>query len=210
MSPYASARGTAAGHLVNLRGALDALGEQLREAVARAVGRAAGDALRDALHAALDAGRRGPARATPHAGLPQWWDSRDRPAWGRDPDEARYAAAYREDDRYADDYGEPNDEDAESGRADPGTPPRPSQDIRPRWVRALTAGVQAAAWWLRRGPGRPSLLGAAAVGLVAGLAAFAGGPLAGAAGVAASALALLALADAAREGAAALAGDDTP
>jgi hypothetical protein len=74
----------------------------------------------------------------------------------------------------------------------------------------LTAGVQAAAWWLRRSPGRPSLLGAACVGLLAGLAAFAGGPVAAATGVAASALALVTLADAARDGAAALAGDDTP
>jgi hypothetical protein len=90
MSPYSSAvsfgRGILAGHLVSLRGALEVLGEQLREAVARAVGRAAGDALRDALHATLDAGR-GPARSALHTGPPRWCDSRESPAWARDPDD---------------------------------------------------------------------------------------------------------------------------
>jgi hypothetical protein len=67
------------------------------------------------------------------------------------------------------------------------------------WSRAVAAGCQAAAWWLRRHPGPFALVAAAGVGVAAGVARLVSSPLvAGAAAAAASALGLLALADAAR------------
>ena len=42
-----------------------------------------------------------------------------------------------------------------------------------RWLRAIAAGLQAAAWWLRRHAGEVSLMVALAVGTVAGLAVLA-------------------------------------
>src|SRR4051794_27799636 len=93
----------------------------------------------------------------------------------------------------------------------PGRPSRPSPrapdrcparfaPLEGRWPRALAAGCHAAAWWLTRRPGPLSLLAALGVGLAAALAALFGGPAG--AGVAGTALALLALADTARSGAA--------
>jgi hypothetical protein len=73
--------------------------------------------------------------------------------------------------------------------------------------RALAVGCRAAVWWLDRHPGPFSLATAVGVGVVAGVAALVSGPtLAGASGVAASALALLALVDAVRSGRALLGG----
>src|SRR4029077_13582982 len=102
-----------------------------------------------------------------------------------------------------DDPGEPD----EAGPPWPGrraaTSDPPSVAPAPhggRLSRALAAGCQAAAWWLRRRPGPLSVLAALGVGLAAALAALFGGPAG--AGVAGTALALLALADTARSGAA--------
>ena len=68
-------------------------------------------------------------------------------------------------------------------------------------------GCQATAWWLRREAGRFTTLMALGVGLASTLAAYVAGPVLGAgAGLAGSALALAALSDAARSGAAALFG----
>ena len=66
----------------------------------------------------------------------------------------------------------------------------------------MAAGCQAASWWLRRHPGASSLVAAAGIGIAAGVATLVSSPLvAGASAVAASALGLLALADAARSAA---------
>ena len=70
------------------------------------------------------------------------------------------------------------------------------------WSRAVAAGCQAAAWWLRRHAGPFALLAAAGIGIAAGAATLVSSPLvAGASAVAASVLGLLALADAARRAA---------
>ena len=75
--------------------------------------------------------------------------------------------------------------------------------MRGRWGLALTAGLQAAAWWLRGRPGRLAALAALGVGAAAALAAYVAGPLlAAGAGLAGSALTLAALTDAARSSAA--------
>jgi hypothetical protein len=63
----------------------------------------------------------------------------------------------------------------------------------------VATGCQAAAWWLRRYTGPFSLIAATGIGIAAGVATLVHSPLvAGATAVAASAMGLLALADAAR------------
>jgi hypothetical protein len=173
-------------HVRRLRRALETLSAQVRAAVARVIGQATGDAVRDALTVILD----GPP-ARPDAEPPQeegLWPRR--PSWpgprydDYDPDEAPERHPEQE-------YGRHDDERDEAEAAD--------QQPPGRWARAVTAGCQAAGWWLRRHPGPFALAVAAGVGLAAGWAALAGGPLvAGTSAVVASALGVLALADAAR------------
>jgi hypothetical protein len=173
-----------AGHLDRLGRALEALAARVRDGLAGAIATVVGDAIAQALGAVLDdvaAGdiARGRARAQspgPHS----LWDQSRRPGWHDDPLDPSYA----EDDDYPDDAQRP---------APAAAPVR-----HRRWARALVAGAQAAAWWLRR-PGRGTLLAALGVGLAAGLASLAGGPVAAAAaGLAGTALGLAAVADAVR------------
>jgi hypothetical protein len=66
------------------------------------------------------------------------------------------------------------------------------------WSREVATGCQAAVWWLRRHPSPFALVAAVGVGVAAGVAALVGGPfVAGTSAVVASALGVLALADAA-------------
>jgi hypothetical protein len=82
----------------------------------------------------------------------------------------------------------------EADQESPADTPRPG-----RWPRAVAAGCQAAAWWLRRHPGPFALVAAAGIGVAACVATLASSPLvAGASAAVASALGLFALADAAR------------
>jgi hypothetical protein len=76
------------------------------------------------------------------------------------------------------------------------------------WVRALTAGLQAAAWWQRRGS-RYQVPAAVAIGALAAVGAYVGGAAA-AAGLGVSALTLPSLAEAVRSGSAVLAGFGRP
>jgi hypothetical protein len=185
---FPSSRAALARHLGRLRQGLDELGEQLREAVARAAGRSAGDAVSEAVHAAL-AGPEGQphglsGRPSPSSQAP------DDPSWWRDAEElgpgGQFGPDYFDDRTYFEDADEP------------GEGPGPTDAPRAgRWGRAVAAGLQAAAWWVRRHPGRASLLAALAVGAVAGLASLLG-HAAGAAGLVVSALGLACVADLAR------------
>jgi hypothetical protein len=192
--PFSSSRALLSRHLGRLRQGLDDLGEQLREAAARAVGRSAGDAVSEAVHAALGGpgGQARPAPAPAH-GLtrhPSSWDAADDPSWWGEAEEVGPGGQLADDDlgdrRYFDHYPERDE-----------GPVAPGGQHSARWARAVAAGLQAAAWWVQRHPGRASLLAALAVGAAAGLVSLLG-HAAGAAGLVASALGLACLADLAR------------
>lgn len=83
----------------------------------------------------------------------------------------------------------------------PDQPDQPlrQEALRSRWIRAVAAGVEACAWWLRRQTARCSLLTALSLGAASTAAAFVAGP-----GLVASAFQLLALAEAVQAGASVL------
>ncbi len=200
-SPFRAVGRLVAEQCRRLHQALESLASEVRAAIARAVGQAAGEAAREALLVVLHGppptgdlrdgreGLWGPARR-------QRWPA---PAYGpyasdpydRDPDDP---------DDYPDRrYSRPDEEPAAEGPAQAHT--------SGAWSRAVATGCQAASWWLRRHPGRCSLLAAGAIGVAAGLVALIGGPLAAAGtAVAAAAAGVLELAEAARS-AAGLAAD---
>jgi hypothetical protein len=181
-----------------LHAALERLAGEVRAAIARAVGQATGEAAREALRVILDGPPERPGgydRAEERDG---GWGMTRRPTW---PLSNPYEPYPR--DRYERD---PDDDLEEERRrryedADQESPAdTPADTRRPgRWPRAVAAGCQAAAWWLRRHPGPFALLAAAGIGIAACVATLASSPLvAGASAAVASALGLLALADAAR------------
>jgi hypothetical protein len=183
-------------HLVRLRLSFDTLAEQVREAIARAIGRTVAEAVSEAVHAALAEPALLPAPFRSSGRPPPLWDGSDDRPWSGERDDLYESGRYADDDRLADDSLD--DEE----RHDLQTPPTP----RPSLVRrALAVGCRAAAYWLDRHPGRFSLAAAVGVGVIAGVAVLMTAPsFAGASGVAASALGLLALLDAVRSGTALL------
>jgi hypothetical protein len=195
------ARRSLGGHLVRLRHSFDTLTEQVRESIARAIGRTVAEAVSEAIHAALAEPAFLPAPSRSSGRPPPLWDDPDYRSWSGERDDLYESGRYR--DRYADDDRQADDEDLDDTEpSDPQTPSTP----RPSLVRrALAVGCRAAAYWLDRHPGPFSLVAAVGVGVVAGVAVLMTGPsLAGASGVAASALGLLALLDAVRSGTAML------
>jgi hypothetical protein len=172
-------------HLARLQEALGGLTEQTRDALARTLAGAAADLVGQAVRAALGA---------PGDGLAfnPWHDRRRaRPTPVTDPFEELY------------EY-DPEDSEDRWYRDMPPPPegPRPSEgDATQVWPAALALGLRAAAWWLRRRTGRPPLLAALALGIVAAACATAGGPAALAGlGVAESLLGLASLPTAPRSG----------
>jgi hypothetical protein len=198
-SALSRARRSLGNHIARLRRSFDALAEQVREAIARAIGRTVAEAVSEAVHAVLSQQDGMPtflpapshSSSRPHA----LWDEPDERAWPDDRHDPYESGRYAEDDGLADDE-DLDDDDA----------PDPKPTTRPPLVhRALAVGCRATAYWLDQHPGRFSLVAAVGVGVAAGLAILITGPsLAGASGVAASAVALLALVDAIRSGTALL------
>jgi hypothetical protein len=186
-------------YLGHLHQDLTDLGRRLREAIAQAVGRTAADIVTESVRRALAGAL---TLAPPHgpaivAGL-----SRDprygpgEPAWPPEDDPLDEGGQYRRD-AYR------------GGEAFDGDPARtPGQDEGPReeaWILRLAAGLEVASWWLRNSPGLTPGQAALAAALVAAVVALlGGGSVLAAVGLAAAALRLLAVADAARSGAAAL------
>ena len=197
--------------LGRLHDTLDRVGGRLRQAIAAAVARAAAGAVREAVATLLaDPGGSGPTPPLPpderRPGLP---GAPGRPLWPpahqglgpgghRDPEDDPDAGWGDLDDAEEPDEAGPAWPCRRAAPPDP--TPAPAKPREGRWPRALAAGCHAAAWWLTRRPRPLSLLAALGVGLAAALAALFGGPAG--AGVAGTALALLALADTARSGAA--------
>jgi hypothetical protein len=192
-----TARRLLAGHLDRLREFLGSWGRCLRERLAGAAGEAVTGVLRALLEDPSDAGSR-PILPRHYSewGTPSWRDPQGRPTEEQDQPSWRNA----DEDRWEDERSESVPTVAEEFPTTTGS----------RWRPTLAAALQALAWWLRRPteelPARASL----AAGITAGLALIAGWPLAGVAALSSSALGLLALTDAARNSAAALAAATSP
>jgi hypothetical protein len=186
-----------AGQLERLHSTLERLAREVRSAIARAIGQATGETVREALCVILDRPVERPGHHDRLDDRNDGWGQNRRPSWpttrsydpyGRDPYERDSDDDYENRQRH---YG--YDED------DPPANESVATQRQGTWSRAVAAGCHAAAWWLRRHPGPFSLITAAGIGIAAGLATLVNSPLvAGATAVAASALGLLALADAAR------------
>jgi hypothetical protein len=177
-----------AAHLDHLRCTIDALAGRLRDAVAQAVGQSVAGTVHEVVRALLATGP--PEPESPFAAR-----TPESSGWWRDEQDRHWPVTRANPWSY--------DEEDEPDRFDS---PMPSDDAEPAgWYRALAAGLEAAAWWLRRQVGQPSLLAALAVGLIfAGLAWLLGPHLAG------SALALAALAGLIRLATLALTRNTTP
>ncbi len=178
-----------------LRVNLERLAAQVREAVARTVSQAVAEAAHEALQIVLEGP---PAASGPWQPTPEEFG---RP-WDTEADDRRSKPSRKPRTLYeslTEDDEPEHRRETEDREVSEDAPER----TRPRrWSRALTVGCQAAAWWLRRRPGRLSGLTAAGIGVAAGLVALLASPLLANAGtVAATALSVLALADAARSAA---------
>jgi hypothetical protein len=178
-------------HLDSLRCTIDGLAGRLREAVAQAVGQSVAGTVREAVRALL--GTDPPEPESPFTAARTGEPS----AWWRDDHDRRWPVTP------ANPWSDPYDDAEEPGRY--GSAASSDEPEPARWYRALAAGLEAAAWWLRRQVGKPSLLAAIAVGLIcAGLAWLLGPHLAG------LALALAALAGLVRLASLALSPNTTP
>jgi hypothetical protein len=173
-----------------LRANLEHLARQVREAVARTVSQSIAEATHEALQLVLD----GPPED--RSSWPRYEESR------RSWDDPSPSPRYWSSDSSRPGYRSPDVEYDWSDEGDPYEPAQPNESAanpRPRrWARAVTVGCQAAYWWLRRHQGRFSAVVATGIGVAAGLVAFLASPaLASAGTAAATALGVLALADAA-------------
>jgi hypothetical protein len=182
-SPFRRIARLVAEHVRRLRDSLVMLTAQVKSAVARVVGQATGNAVRDALTVVLDGP---PTSSLPSSRDPpddrNFWNDR-RPSWSSQRHDDY--EPYDERDRFEDEDDDPPTETT-------------SDEPSGRWARAFGVGCQAASWFLRRHPGRGSVIAALGVGLAAGVAAFIGSPfITGTSAVVASALGVLSLADAA-------------
>jgi hypothetical protein len=206
-SPFRRVGRVLADHARRLQSALESLANQVRAAIARIIGQATGDAMRDAVTVILDGPPARPAGDDVREERERPWNSPRRSSWpnsaydpyapdpyGRDSDE-RYPEPERG-------YTPPEEDDPHQERS--AGPEQPG-----RWSQAVATGCQAAGWWLKRHPGRLSVIAAVGVGVAAGFAALFGGPLVvSGSALAASALGILALTNAARS-AASFAADAT-
>jgi hypothetical protein len=175
-----------------LRANLEHLAQQVREAVARIVSQSIAEATHEALQLVLE----GPPEST-GTWSPRYeerrrsWDetSSSPRRWPSESSHTSYGSSDAECD-WSDEQDRSESAQANASAANP--PAR-------RWARAVTVGCQAAAWWLRRHPGRFSGVVAMGIGLAAGVVALLASPVLASAGTAAAmALSVLALADAAR------------
>ena len=169
------------GRLRQLSSRLEQLGGLLRERIAAAIGQTVAETVREAVRAAL-ADRDAPATSPPQREPDLAWDYPAGPTHNEGYDTAEFDGLGWE---------------SLPSPAPPAPPPLPS---RPRWQQGLWLGLQAAAWWLRTRPCRRPVTTALGVGAAVGLAgALAGTTAAILVGCAGTALALVALADAARD-----------
>jgi hypothetical protein len=174
-----------------LRQSLESLGERLRDGIARAVSQAVSTAVHDAIHSLLGGGHQRQTTPEPTA----WPSPHLRRDWDDWPEE-----------RWPDDYesdgwqDEPYFESASLPPQAREPPPSPVTQQKPSWRTALSLGLQATAWCLRRSKGRLGAHAAFAIGLVTFVATFGlGSATLAAVAVTASTLGLLSLSEAAEQ-----------
>jgi hypothetical protein len=171
---------------------LESLGTRLRGTIATAIGETLGGFVRDVAWRVLEEvtqGRPGsePIRSPWSRPVP---DTLARETF--DPDERGYWA------------------DEEEARSEPDPEEQPTRPAPERLPTALSAGLQAASWWLQRWSGQGRALTTVAVGLIATAVAFLGGPLVVAVlGLAASATQFTSLPDAIGGGTSVFSGFDS-
>ena len=159
-SPFRRVGRLVADQVGRLHAALERLAGEVRAAIARAVGQATGEAAREALRVILDGPPDRPGYERPEDRDGGWGQPR-RPTWpapraydpyARDPYERDPDDDPDEDRRHR----LRQDEDEDPPAEEPVAAQRPGS-----WSRAVAVGCQAASWWLRRHPGRFSLIAAA-------------------------------------------------
>jgi hypothetical protein len=175
-----------------LRANLEHLAQQVREAVARTVSQSIAEATHEALQLVLEGPPESSGTWSPrYEERRRSWDETS-PTPRRWPSESSYAGYGSSDAEY--DWSDEHDRSESAQPTEPDSNP-PAR----RWARAVTVGCQAAAWWLRRHQGRFSGVVATGIGVAAGVVALLASPVLASAGTAAAtALSVLALADAAR------------
>jgi hypothetical protein len=182
------ARRLLAHHLSRLADNLEMLTSRLRDALASAVGQSVGDATREAIRAAL-AALTDRESADRHC---QPYD-RDDPFW-HEPGESPWTDS--EPDHWAADEQEAIPSPSRHSNRDP--------PQRVRWRRTIAAGLETAAWCLRRCTGPFAVLTAVGLGLVAAVALWFSPPASVAAVLVAAGLGLTRLLEVTRTTAAAL------
>jgi hypothetical protein len=185
------------GQLERLHATLERLAGEVRTAIARAIGQVTGETVREALCVILDGPIERPGQYDRLDDRSDGWGQTRHPAWPT----TRSHDSYSRDPYDRDPYEDPEDDRRQRYDSEDRPPVEREVDVprRGTWSRAVAVGCQAASWWLRNHTGRLSLIAAAGIGMAAGVATLVNSPLiAGATAVAASALGLLALADAAR------------
>jgi hypothetical protein len=175
-----------------MRANLEDLARQVREAVARTVSQSIAEATHEALQLALEGPPDGSDTWSPRYEEPRrsWDETSSSPR--RWPSQSSYAGYGPSEAEY--DWSDEHDRSESAQANESAANPQPR-----RWSRAVTVGCQAAAWWPRRHQGRFSGVVATGIGFAAGVVALLASPvLANAGTAAATALRVLALADAAR------------
>jgi hypothetical protein len=163
--------------LDQLHSTLDALGDRLRQAVAEAVAESLGGWIRDAFLTTLEQISGHVSDPNREASLipqrrwqgPGRWEEPSRRIERDDADEREIWPASYEREYSRDSYDER--EPDETDRFEEPTQ-APSQATSDRLALSLAAGLQAAAWWLRRAAQRRPLLSLTGIGLLVGLAAL--------------------------------------
>jgi len=187
-----------ADHLSRLTETMEHLDERLREGIASAVGQTIAAAIREALLVLLSDGAGAPQFPNRHHSRASTWEDRDRLSYPDEQEAERYWWEEQEDPRW------PADRTAQDRLSQ--QEPVPAEAKPRRWISALSAGWQAATWWLRKPPRRFQVLTAVGVGLAVAAVALVAGPFAGASlGVVGTSVGLLAMSTSARSGAARLA-----
>ena len=139
-------------HIRRLQGKLEDLRERVRDAVSRLLGETVADAVQQVVYRLLTPSVCDPPPSSPFSPYYAWPAYRsDVPSWDRE-------------DGLGPDY-DPNGLDDEL-REPPPSEPAPRAAPRSRWMRALSCGLRAAAWWLQRHSSPVSPIVAVGLGVV--------------------------------------------
>lgn len=162
-SPDEFTGSTLAEHLVRLRHTFSVIASRLREAVARAVGQTVSRIVQQVVRTFLSRSPPGP-----ESPLDDWEHSSDRDGLWEDDVEDR---------RWRDELDTEQEYDHHPLSPEPSPP---IHEPPSAWRRVAVTVCRLAAWWLQRRRWPYPIVTALGVGLIAGVAAYAGGPVAAA------------------------------